>query len=231
MNAAVINPPLRTIRLHGEAGARFGRVHRLALSTNTPAEAVHALCSQIKGLRAYLMQAKDRGVGFAVFAGRRNIDQQELRYPVGDNDIRIAPVIVGSKRGGVLNVILGAVLVIVGAVLTAYGYGSIGVPLMKFGAAMIVGGVIQMLSPMPKGLSSQDNPGNTPSYSFNGPVNTEAQGHPVPYFAGGPMWIGSAVISAGIAVKDNSRAALPPITGGGSLGHGGDLYRARTEVP
>jgi predicted phage tail protein len=96
---------------------------------------------------------------------------------------------------------------------------------------MIIGGAIQMLSPQPKGSSAKDSPGNTPSYSFNGPINTEAQGHPVPYFAGGPMWIGSAVISAGISVEDHSHAALAPGSGSGSLGHGGDLYRPRTEVP
>jgi len=95
---------------------------------------------------------------------------------------------------------------------------------------MIAGGVIQLLSPVPKGFSSKDSPGNTPSYAFNGPINTEAQGHPVPYFAGGPMWIGSAVISAGISVEDHSHAALAPISGAGSLGYGGDLFRARTAV-
>ena len=49
------SPALRTIRLYGEAGRRFGRVHRLALDTNSVAEAVQALCSQIAGFRAYLM--------------------------------------------------------------------------------------------------------------------------------------------------------------------------------
>lgn len=49
------NQTLRTIRLYGEAGRRFGRIHRLALDTNSVAEAVQALCSQIAGFRAYLM--------------------------------------------------------------------------------------------------------------------------------------------------------------------------------
>jgi len=158
-----------------------------------------------------------------VFAGKKNLARDELKHPVGSDDIRIAPIMVGNKRGGLLNIILGIVLVVVGIYTDQP-------EIIIEGAAMIVGGVIQMLSPLPKGLNSKDNPGNTPSYAFNGPINTEAQGHPVPYFAGGPMWIGSAVISAGISVEDHSHAALAPISGAGSLGYGGDLFRARTAV-
>lgn len=36
---------LTTIRLYGKMGAMFGRVHRVKLDTNTPAEAVRYLCS------------------------------------------------------------------------------------------------------------------------------------------------------------------------------------------
>ena len=169
-----------------------------------------------------------------MFAGKKNLAYDELKHPVGADDIRIAPIVIGSKRGGVLNVILGAVMIVVGVIAEVYlqefGGGVWGKYLIEAGIGMIAGGVIQMLSPLPKGISSKDSPGNTPSYAFNGPINTEAQGHPVPYFAGGPMWIGSAVISAGISVEDHSHAALAPISGAGSLGYGGDLFRARTAV-
>lgn len=39
------NPTMRTIRLYGKMGAMFGRVHRVHLDTNTPAEAVRYLCA------------------------------------------------------------------------------------------------------------------------------------------------------------------------------------------
>jgi predicted phage tail protein len=44
----------------------------------------------------------------------------------------------------------------------------------SMGAAMIFGGVVQLLTPMPKGLGAKDRPNNTPSYAFNGPLNTQA---------------------------------------------------------
>lgn len=224
---------IRTVRLYGALGARFGRVHHFALDSNSPAEAVRALCSQFRGFEAFLMQAKDRGLGFAVFAGKRNLDKDQLTHPVGGDDIRIAPMILGSKNGGIFNVILGAVLVVVGVVLSFTPFAFLSPFLINFGIAMAVGGVVQMLSPQAKGLSSKDSPANTPSYGFNGPVNTEAQGHPVPLLYGGPMPVGSAVISAGIDVKDNSAAYNPPAPVGGSaggMGGGGNLNRGRTEV-
>jgi hypothetical protein len=75
---------------------------------------------------------------------------------------------------------------------------------MGAGIAMIAGGVVQLLTPVPKGMSAKDASANTPSYNFNGPVNTEAQGHPVPLFYGGPMTVGSAVASAGIDTVDTA---------------------------
>ncbi|CCJ83531.1 Phage tail assembly protein I [Cronobacter dublinensis 1210] len=51
-----------------------------------------------------------------MFRGKKNIGQDELKHNSGEADIRIAPVIAGSKRAGVLQTILGAVLVVVGAI-------------------------------------------------------------------------------------------------------------------
>lgn len=226
-----MNQTIRTVRLYGSLGKKFGRVHRFALDNNTPAEAVAALQSQFKGFTAHMMQAKDRGMGFVVFAGKRNLREDQLKHPVGDDDIRIAPMILGSKNGGIFNIILGAVLIVVGAV---YGYytqdWADAWNIIDAGIAMAAGGVVQLLAPHPKGNASKDSAANTPSYAFNGPVNTEAQGHPVPLLYG-RLKVGSAVISAGIDVKDNSAAYAPPapISSGG-MGGGGNLNRGRIEL-
>ena len=195
---------LRTIRLYGKLGARFGRKFRLAV--NSPAEAVHALCVMLPGFQQYLMGAKSKGMEFAVFNGKQNLSRDQLLDPPGQDDIRIAPVMVGSKRGGALQTIVGVVLIVVGAIASAYGYGAIGEPMIKMGVSMVIGGVTQMLSPQPKGLAAKDSPDNAPSYSMNGTVNTQAQGNPVPIAYGGHdkkgMFIGSAVISGGILAED-----------------------------
>jgi hypothetical protein len=85
------DPPVR------QAGGALGRRFRLAV--NSPAEAVHALCTMLPGFQQYLMGAKAKGMEFAVFNGRQNLSRDQLHDPPGQDDIRIAPVLVGSKRG------------------------------------------------------------------------------------------------------------------------------------
>nr|WP_283161597.1 tail assembly protein [Xanthomonas nasturtii] len=197
-------PKVRVVRLYGVLRAKFGKEFRLAVAS--PAEAIRALSVQLPGFPAFLMGAKDRGLTFAVFNGRRNLSQDQLHDPPGDDAIRIAPVLQGSKRGGVLQTIMGAALIVVGFAVNIMSGGTlamIGTPLIGAGVSMVIGGVVQMLSPTQKGLGTQDSPDNRPSYAFNGPVNTQAQGNPVPV-AYGDTWTGSAVISGGIFAEDQT---------------------------
>jgi len=197
---------LRTVRLYGAFGVRFGRVHQLAVAN--AAEAVHALSVQLPGFKRFLNEAKDRGLAFAVFHGRQNITKDQLLDPPGTDDIRIAPILMGSKSGGAFSVILGAALIFVSGFFTggatwalALGAGGVAGVAAGIGLSMIIGGITQMLAPQPKGIGAKDSPSNQPSYGFNGPVNTQAQGGAVPA-AYGECWCGSAVISAGIYAED-----------------------------
>ena len=190
---------LRTIRLYGKMGARFGREHRLAVAN--PAEAIRALCVLIPGFEKELMTSKDRGIGYAVFIGKQNLKEDELQVPPGQEDIRIAPVIMGSKNGGIFNIILGVVLIATawinpGNILAASGLLSAST-VAGLGLSLALGGIIQVISPQPSGLSGVQSPDNGASYNFNGPVNVTAQGNPVPLLYG-EMIVGSATISAGI---------------------------------
>lgn len=195
---------LTTIRLYGALGARFGRVHKLAVQTS--AEAVKALCINFDGLEDYLMNAKKNGMTFAVFRGRRNIGVQDFQGLAGKSDIRIAPIMEGAKKAGMFQTILGAVMVVAGIIVgVATGWTGVGLTfgagLIMSGASMMAGGIYQMLSPQPKGLQGRDDPDNKPSYAFGGSVNTLAMGNPV-----APLWgereIGGAIISAGIVAED-----------------------------
>ncbi|MGI3453158.1 tail assembly protein, partial [Citrobacter arsenatis] len=171
---------LTTIRLYGALGARFGRVHKLAVQTS--AEAVKALCINLDGLESYLMNAKKNGMTFAVFRGKRNIGVQDFQELAGNSDIRIAPVMEGAKKAGIFQTILGAVMVVAGIVVTGLSYGwasPVGGAMISAGIGMMAGGIYQMLSPQPKGLQGRDDPDNKPSYAFGSSVNTLAMGNPV----------------------------------------------------
>lgn len=193
---------LTTIRLYGVLGARFGRVHKLAVQTS--AEAVKALCINLDGLESYLMNAKKNGMTFAVFRGKRNVGVEDFKDLAGDSDIRIAPIMEGAKKAGMFQTILGAVLVVAGIVVTGMTFGSagvIGAGMISAGIGMMAGGIYQMLSPQPKGLQGRDDPDNKPSYAFGGSVNTLAMGNPVAILYG-EREIGGAIISAGIVAED-----------------------------
>lgn len=190
-----MNDQLRTIRLYGVLGVRFGRVHRLAVRSTS--EAMRALSVVIPGFRQFMARSRDQGLTFAVFVGRQNLNRDELEYPVGPEEIRVAPVLVGSKRGGLFQTILGAALVVVGAFTSAYGGSS----LIGLGASMMLGGIVQMLSPQTGGLAGVADNGT--SYYFNGPVNSDAQGEPAPVVYG-RMLVGSKVISSGIYAQDQA---------------------------
>ncbi|MDQ2820480.1 MAG: tail assembly protein [Pseudomonadota bacterium] len=191
---------LRTIRLYGKLGARFGRIHRLAVEST--AEAVRALSALLPGFQAELMASGDRGVRYACFLGKANIGKDDLQLSGGSDDIRIAPILAGAKSGGFLQTIIGAALVIAG-ILTFPAFPTLGASLLSMGASMMLGGVVQMLSPQQSGSSAADKVENGASYNFNGPVNTTAQGNPVPVLYG-RMIVGSAVISAGILAQEQA---------------------------
>jgi predicted phage tail protein len=182
---------LKTIRLYGKLGAKFGRVHRLSVAN--AAEAVRALCVMLPGFESHMSNAPG---GYAVFYGRENVGAEALGHPAGKDDIRIAPIPAGAKQGGLFQVIVGIVLVAAGAI-------TANPALMMAGAAMAIGGAVMMLSPQPSAAESADSANNRSSYAFNGPVNTEAQGNPVPLLYG-ELIVGSAVISGGVYVEDRA---------------------------
>ncbi|HDR2397883.1 TPA: tail assembly protein [Enterobacter bugandensis] len=187
------------IELGGVLGKTFGKIHYRLISTTH--EATRALAATIKGFEQYMIASQRRGLTYAVFKGKQNLSEDDLSYPVKEDIIRIVPVIIGSKKAGLFQTILGAVLVAVGAVLSFTPFAAASPYLISAGVSMVAGGVIQMLSPQPGGLASKQSADNKASYAFGGVTNTAAQGYPVPLLYGRRR-IGGAIISAGIYVED-----------------------------
>lgn len=190
----------RTVKLYGVLRKHFGREYLLDVSS--PRDAVQALCNLVPGFEKFLATGEERGLVFTVFSGRRNLAPEELDLQGSDVEaIRIAPIIQGSKQGGMFQVVLGAVLIVAGLV-TGGTTSAIGIAMMAGGAAMAMGGVVQMLSPTAKtgGLDRNDD-GNNPSYGFGSAVTTIAQGNPYPVLYG-EREIGGAVESGGVYPQD-----------------------------
>ncbi|HCB1436294.1 TPA: tail assembly protein [Citrobacter braakii] len=182
------------IELSGILGKTFGKTHHRLISSTR--EACRALAATVKGFEAFMNSSKQRGLTYAVFRGKKNIGEDDLGFPATGEVIRIVPVVIGSKKAGLLQTILGAVLVVAG-----YALSGASMALVAPGVALMAGGVIQMLSPQPAGLASKQDAENRASYAFGGVTNTAAQGNPVPLLYGCRR-IGGAIISAGIYVED-----------------------------
>ncbi|MGP6460703.1 tail assembly protein [Pseudomonas parakoreensis] len=180
------------ILLSGSAGKLFGREHIYELSTGDTREAVKAIDVNHAGFAKYLADAKRMGLEFAVFRNRKNIGEKELKLG-GAQEIRIVPVIAGSKRAGLFQTVLGVVLIAMSSITN----GATLAP----GIALAAGGVIQMLSPQATGLKQSSSPENAPSYAFGSAKNTTASGHPVPICIGVRRW-GGIIISASIHAED-----------------------------
>lgn len=203
---------LREIRLYGPLGSEFGRVHRFAVGS--VAEALRALVANYPTFeRRFLEVAKH----YRVRTGRRSLARvEDAALPVGQREtIRIVPLVRGAKSGWA-QVLLGAALVAASFVVPGSGtilYGgffangalvpavTVGSLVGTVGFSLAIGGIASLLSPQPKTQGPAERPENSPSYAFNGAVNTTAQGSPVPV-GYGRLIVGSAVITAGISTDD-----------------------------
>lgn len=192
---------IRTIKLGGVLGKKFGK--QFTLDVHSFRDAMAALCMMKPGFEKYLRTAEERGLVFAVFVDERNLGEQELDLVGSDNgDIRIQPIVQGSKQAGMFQTLLGVVLIVAG-LFTGGTTSTLGMGLLAAGAAVGLGGVVQMLSPTTKASAeSKNDDGNNPSYGFGGAVTTIAQGNPYPLLYG-EREIGGAVESGGVYTQDN----------------------------
>ena len=193
---------LKTIKLNGHLGKKFVKSCKLAVSS--PEEAIKALSVNIKGFKEYL--TKHSSPGYHIFTDKRDLAEDELNYNVSSDVIKIVPVTVGS--GGFFKIVIG-IAMIVAAIYMPYlaiGMTEFGLAaasaLSAVGYSLVMSGISQVLFAPPKAKSfNSDKPENSPSYVFNGPVNTIAQGNPVG-LCYGKVRVGSQVISAGLTSRE-----------------------------
>ncbi|PVZ89969.1 phage tail protein [Serratia sp. S1B] len=188
----------KTIRFHGVLREKFGKEYRLYV--NSTKEAMRLLAVQLDGFEQFMLNAHKKGLRFAVFHDKRNVSEQEIEMQSNADLIRIMPIVEGAGgNSGILQVVLGVVLVVVGyftfGATTPYGAALIGA-----GLGMAIGGVASML--MPKASTADANSdGNKANYGFGSAVTTVAQGNPVPILYG-EREIGGFIVSAGQYPED-----------------------------
>ncbi|KQF79083.1 phage tail protein, partial [Acinetobacter baumannii] len=194
---------LKTIKLYGILGQKFGREFKLDVANTR--EAMRALSVQIAGFEHFMLHAHEQGLRFAVFLKSKNssnkrgkkrpaiYDHETKRLITGDNIgeeqldmnteaevIHIVPRVVGAGGNGILQTVLGAVMVVVGVLMTVGTLGGgapLGAALIGSGIGMMLGGVAMMLMPKVDTTQDQNQDGNRANKGFGGAVTTVAQGN------------------------------------------------------
>lgn len=178
----------------------------------TPAQAIKAMLMQVPGFDKAFRAAGERGVMFSVRTEKRELKTPEELQMGTPKIIRLIPKYAGGKNSGWT--FLAVAVILAATVFTggAAGYGAAGwfaagstsaAVATSIAISLALGGITQLLSPQPDGLSTKAAVENRPSYAFGGPVNTTAQGQPVPLFYG-KREVGGAVVSASIVSEDQA---------------------------
>ena len=200
---------MRKVRLYGPLAKFVG--HRvLEADVQNAAEAVRFLICNWPELEKHMADQY-----YSVKADTWEISEDELHFPTGKSDIKIIPV-VGGAGGSTGRILLGVALIgasfllpgagmfgaqsLFGATAatgwTAAGIGTVaGTMLSGIGAALVLGGISEMLTPVPKTPESVQDPEN--SFSFSGTGNSTRAGLPVPVIFGCVL-TGSITISMNV---------------------------------
>ena len=192
----------RKIKLYGDL-AEFVGVKEIETEVHTVADAVKCLIGNYPQTENYMMDKS-----YKVIVNEKPRSLEEIHFPTGQSDIKIVPVISGQGRGlGTILLgaaLIGAAFIFPGAQFSGLGfkavegYSAFQAAVGNIGIALVLGGVAQMLTPVPP-APTEEEPN---SFQFNSPVNTSIAGLPVPVLYGERM-VGSVVISAGINVMKN----------------------------
>ena len=194
---------LRKLKLYGELAKFIGHKEFEIKVHNLP-QAISFLVNNFPGVEAYMNPKL-----YQVRIGNYEINENEIDYPIGQQDIHIVPVISGAG-GGLGRILSGALLIgasffFPGAGLFGtYGIGgaaagagigtTIGTGLSAIGAGLLISGVSEMLFPT-QTTEFEDNP--QISFNFAGTQNTSRAGTPIPIVYG-EIFTGSVVISGDV---------------------------------
>lgn len=195
---------LTKVILEGEF-AKVAKKKVWMLDCSSPAEAIQLISANTGGaiwrwIRAHLKDYKICEVECTYDDGRsEKLDTKTFQMERQCKTIRFLPIFAGAGgSNGVLQTVIGVVLIVVGAICYAYGgqfVAHMGLSMIGAGIGATLSGICTMLM----STSKDDDDDSSSNYYFNGAQNTTNQGAPVPLVFG-RCRVGSAVISSGIDI-------------------------------
>jgi len=212
---------ITTVYLHGAIGKQFTTVW--TLDVERVSEVIRALCYLKPELRGYLNSSARRGVAYRVSTEAGVLSENQLNLPA-TQEVHIRPIVMGSKRAGTFQLILGVVL-IAASIWVAGADGGAGAKaglslilagkatgsafFFYTGVSMVLGGVSTLLA-TPSGDGYTGNKDDSRSYLFGGPSRSTMQGVTLPVGYGrlhiGGIPVSTDLVNSSIPWNDNYAA-------------------------
>jgi len=195
---------MKTIKLFGNLADLYKP--EWLLDVRSPSEALRAINANRPGFLAEC----DAGDYVCVLVDESN-PEETARQVTDKNGLDAwgnEVLYVVPKVGGDISGIVGAIIayaVPAGVAAAAYAAIYVAVYIVVYVAlAVAISAISSLIAGTPDSFGANDTeaPENKPSYLMNGVVNTAKQGHRMSLLYGGPVLVGSAVLSSRINTKD-----------------------------
>ena len=204
------------VSLLGELGRKFGR--KYSFMATSPKDVFSALCNQLEGIKEYMSNAHENGIGFRLVDG----DPEGMDYAnlfLGCRKLVIAPIVSGG--GTIGRILVGVALVALAFVSfgsstifagflaanaaagTAAGFSIGSGILFSLGTSLVLTGVASLLTPPVSNPKSDTD--KKDSFLFDRAAELTTQGNPVPllygrFLAASPLIVSSAITTQQVPV-------------------------------
>lgn len=190
---------MKTIKLFGDL-QQFKA--EWSLNVKTVAEAMRAIEANRPGFIAYADQDDyvlvlvDQDNPDAI----RQVTQHNALAPWANEELWVIPRPRGEVVAAGAAIVVAGYSIAVGSAIAAFALAVV----LNIVIAVAISFIAQLISGTNKGVEPAETEPyeSKPSYLMNGVVNTTRQGHRIPLLYGGPLLVGSMVLSADIHTKD-----------------------------
>lgn len=196
----------------------------MVISAATVREASEAVIAHLRRVKPELFTKRL----FFQIHGHNN--PEDLDKPLEVKELHFMPAFSAGKKAGIFQVIIGAVLIVAGVLTLGSAWG---IPLILTGAGMALGGVVQLLTPVPR-IDTVPEPTNPEASKYlAGTGNTTKSGTRIP-LTWGTFPVYGQFLSINVQSRDVSTSTYsggtpvdpydPDYRYGYGVGTGGSIY-------
>lgn len=173
------------VYLYGHLADKYGSEFKF--KAKTVQEVLTALSCNFPDLMQTISKAQAYSFLVGKDGDKTTLNEDQIKTSLLWDDLHIVPYVGGAEGITISMVIMAIVKAVISAAIS-----------------MAISYLIQSMMGTPEvsNYDSFDSQGKKASFLFTGSVNRTEQGVPVPIIYGGPVLVGSVVVSSGIDIED-----------------------------